>query len=214
MLNNLPPDFPFVSNCLLHLTHVKCLPCPFHGYFRCPQPFFVFWPAFSNYCGNRLGAKNRTSLTMSQRTSSLHPEVAILTLLEQKGSFMTATVLIFCRSLPFKRDKSFPYVVLNANCDRPWKVGFGTDRRNVIQQRIVTVCLRMLKSAPEGDRLSLSLPLSLPPSLHSCLLSCFHSFSPSFPLWFMAGSVTHLHFQANAYYEDIRQECVQTHILP
>lgn len=97
MLNNVS-IFSFCFKFSLPSDICNCLPCPSHRYYRCPQQFFFFfaffWPDFPHHCQNRLGSKNRTSLTTLQRTYIPIPEVAMLILLQQNGSFMTATFSI------------------------------------------------------------------------------------------------------------------------
>ena len=206
MLNNLPPDFPFVSNFLLHLTHASFFRVPFMditdalNYFSCFSGLLFLITAETDW-----GPKIEPPWQLCRGLTSPIPEVAILILLEQNGSFMTATFLV----LPdFRRDTSFPGMVVNTNCNHPRKLGFRTNRG------MSQLVLRMLKDAQKGNRiLSLSLSLllsSLLPSFpsHTFLFSVFVSFSISCNLWFMAGSVTHICFQASAYYEDTRQECV------
>lgn len=82
----------------------------------------------------------------------------------------------FC--LTFKRDKRFPYMVVNTNTNHPWKVGLGTNRG------MSQLVLRMLKDVWKGDRILISPFLSVSPSLlpstPTSFLSCFLSFSFSF----------------------------------
>lgn len=92
------PYFPFVSNFLFHLTYVIAFRVPLIDITDALNNFFFFfaffWPDFPHHCQNRLGSKNRTSLTTLQRTYIPIPEVAMLILLQQNGSFMTATFSI------------------------------------------------------------------------------------------------------------------------
>lgn len=95
MLNNLPPDFPFVSNFLLHLTHASSFRVPFMGItdalnnFSCFSGLLFLITAETDW-----GPKIETPWQLCRGLTSPIPEVAILILLEQNGSFMTATFLI------------------------------------------------------------------------------------------------------------------------
>lgn len=95
MLNSPPPDFPFVSNFLLHLTHASAFHVTFMdiidalNYFLCSSGLL-----FSHHCWNRLGPKIEHPWHLCRGLTSPIAKMAIPILLEQNGSFMTATFLI------------------------------------------------------------------------------------------------------------------------
>ena len=157
MLNNLPPDFPFVSNFLLHLTHASFFRVPFMditdalNYFSCFSGLLFLITAETDW-----GPKIEPPWQLCRGLTSPIPEVAILILLEQNGSFMTATFLV----LPdFRRDTSFPGMMVNTNCNHPRKLGFRTNRG------MSQLVLRVLKDAQKGNRILSLSPSFLPPSL-------------------------------------------------
>lgn len=179
MLNNLPPDFPFVSNCLLRLTHVSAFRVPFMDISDALNHFLCSGWLFLITAETDWGPKIEPPWQLRRGLPSSIPKVAILTLLEQNGSFMTATVLIFFFFNPclmFKRDQSFPYMFLVQTAITLGRQGLGQIEEASSEYQFL---LRMLKGTSKGGRfsslclyLSLFLPLPLPsPFLFSVFLS-------------------------------------------
>ena len=166
MLNNLPPDFPFVSTCLLLLTHVSAVHVPFMDISDALNHFLCSGWLFLITAETDWGPKIEPPWQLRRGLPSSIPKVAILTLLEQNGSFMTATVLIFFfffnHCLMFKRDQSFPYMFLLQTTITLGRQGLGQIEEVSSEYQFL---LRMLKGTSKGGRFSsLCLYLSLPPS--------------------------------------------------
>lgn len=174
--------------------------------FQMPSTISCVWTAFSNHCGNKLGAKNRTSLTTSQRTSISDSWGGNTNSVRVEWEFHDCHSLgCFATVWCLKAIEVIPTWCLIQTAITLGRWGLAQVEEMSSSTWISQFLLRMFKGAPKRDRFSLSLPPSLPPSSTpaSFLVLCLSLF-PSFPVWFMAGSVTHPCFQASTYYDKTR----------